>query len=54
MANNGVSGYTGKTTLYDAWHSYFASNAIMPRMFFETEFGVISTDWPSSGVTYIE
>ena len=54
MANAEVSGYTGKTTLYDAWHSYFASNAIMPRMFFETEFGVISTDWPSSGITYIE
>lgn len=53
MANAGEPGYTGKTTLYDACHSYFTSNAIMPRMFFETEFGIISTDWPNSGISYI-
>lgn len=42
--------------LYDAWHSYFSSNAIMPRMFFETEFGIICTDWGTSedDITYID
>ena len=52
---NGVSGYEGKGSLYDAYRSYYmnSSNKIYPRMLFETEFGVISTDWPSSGITYI-
>ena len=57
MANYGVSGYENKGTEYDQYHTYYTSggNKIRPRMFFETEFGIITTDWSASGdITYVD
>lgn len=58
MANYGVTGYDGKTTQYDMYHTYYTTggNKIRPRMFFKTEFGIISTDWGTSedDITYID
>jgi hypothetical protein len=57
MANYGVTGYDGKTTQYDMYHTYYTTggNKIRPRMFFKTEFGIITTDWgtDSDNITYI-
>ena len=58
MANYGVTGYDGKTTQYDMYHTYYTTsgNKIRPRMFFKTEFGIITTDWgtDSDNITYID
>lgn len=58
MSNYGVSGYEGKGTEYDSYHTYYTTegNKIRPRMFFETEFGIINTDWgtDSDNITYID
>lgn len=52
----GQSGYSGKGSNYEAYHAEYAAGTtkIYPRMMFETEFGVISTDWPSTEITYID
>lgn len=52
FACSGIPRYSGKESQYDAWHSIFSSK-VYPRMLFETEFGIISTDWVSEGVSYI-
>lgn len=58
MANYGVTGYDGKTTQYDMYHTYYTTggNKIRPRMFFKTEFGIITTDWGDANddITYVD
>jgi len=58
MANYGVTGYDGKATQYDMYHTYYTTggNKIRPRMFFKTEFGIITTDWgtDADNITYID
>lgn len=53
---DGVSGYEGQGSQYEKFHAYYTTegNKIWPRMFFETEFGIISTDWPNSTITYLD
>lgn len=57
MANYGESGYTA-TTEYDQYHTDYTTDGkkIRPRMFFKTEFGIITTDWgtDSDNITYID
>ena len=53
----GVEGYEGKGSQYELYHGYYTTggNKIRPRMYFKTEFGVITTDWNASGnITYVE
>ena len=58
MSNYGVAGYDGKGTEYEQYHAYYTTsgNKIRPRMFFETEFGIITTDWGTSSddITYVD
>lgn len=52
-----ISGYSTKKSQYDLWNNHYkySGGIIRPRMLFETEFGIITTDWGTSAnnITYI-
>lgn len=54
FACSGIPQNAGKESQYDMWYPIYRNGKVYPRMFFETEFGIISTDWVSGGITYVE
>lgn len=51
----GITEYSQQKTQYALWRNFYSggSNTIRPRMLFETEFGIITTDWNNANdVTY--
>lgn len=51
--NHEIPRYSGMGTSQYQWWFGAGNSKVYPRMFFETEFGIISTDWVSNGITYI-
>lgn len=51
-----ITEYSDMQSQYEIWYNYYrAGSTIRPRMLFETEFGIITTDWGTSAnnITYI-